>query len=379
MNFVAFRMLVGDRAKYLGLLFAIAFSTFLMTNQVSIFAGIMNRTQNQVLDVVDAKIWVTDPETEYIDEIKPMSENDLYAVRGTPGVQWAVRFFKGLPVARAENGKFRQAILLGVDDATLVGAPRQMLMGSMADLRHPDGLVIDRTGYRFFFPDGPIELGRILEMNDHRARIVGVCEAGAPFATFPVIYTRYSNAVRYAGLERNTLSVVLAEPDAGLTAAEVARRIAARTGLRAMTSREFGWSTIQYYLDNTGIPVNFGVTVAIAVIVGTVIVGQTFYLFVSDNIRQFAALKAIGVTNLRIGAMIVQQSLIVSAIGYAFGLALAATFFLAFKEVPKTRGIVLLWPIAAGTAAVIFTIVLAASALSIRRVVRLEPAVVFRN
>jgi hypothetical protein len=30
MNFVAIKMLTGDRAKYLGLIFAIAFSTFLL-------------------------------------------------------------------------------------------------------------------------------------------------------------------------------------------------------------------------------------------------------------------------------------------------------------------------------------------------------------
>ena len=44
MNFVALRMLTGDSAKYLGLVFAIAFSTFLLENQTSIFAGIMSRT-----------------------------------------------------------------------------------------------------------------------------------------------------------------------------------------------------------------------------------------------------------------------------------------------------------------------------------------------
>ncbi len=39
MSFVAWRMLTGDRAKYLGLIFAIAFSTFLLENQASIFAA----------------------------------------------------------------------------------------------------------------------------------------------------------------------------------------------------------------------------------------------------------------------------------------------------------------------------------------------------
>jgi putative ABC transport system permease protein len=77
MNFVAFRMLTGDRAKYLGLIFAIAFSTFLLENQTSIFANIMKRTGHQVLDVTDADVWVMDPKTRYFDETKAMKDTDL--------------------------------------------------------------------------------------------------------------------------------------------------------------------------------------------------------------------------------------------------------------------------------------------------------------
>ena len=58
MNFVALKILTGDRAKYLGLIFAIAFSTFLLQNQTSIFAGILKRNGRQILDVTDAEIWV---------------------------------------------------------------------------------------------------------------------------------------------------------------------------------------------------------------------------------------------------------------------------------------------------------------------------------
>jgi putative ABC transport system permease protein len=66
MNFVALRMLTRDRAKYVGLIFAIAFSTFLLENQSSIFAGIMKRTTHQILDITDADIWVMDKKTLYI-------------------------------------------------------------------------------------------------------------------------------------------------------------------------------------------------------------------------------------------------------------------------------------------------------------------------
>ena len=60
MNWIALRMLTGDRAKYLGLIFGVTFATFLMSQQVSVFMGVLRRTGNAILDVRDADIWVMD-------------------------------------------------------------------------------------------------------------------------------------------------------------------------------------------------------------------------------------------------------------------------------------------------------------------------------
>src|SRR5438045_2633904 len=158
-------MLLGDRAKYLGLIFAIAFSSFLMSHQSSIFAGIMSRTTSQIQDVHDASLWVMDKYTQYFDEVKALTDSDVYRVRGVNGIQWAVPLFKGQPRAKGPDGTFRVVILLGVDDTTLVGAPRDMVLGSIDGLREPDGIIVDRSGYEFFFPKQPLGLGRTLEMN----------------------------------------------------------------------------------------------------------------------------------------------------------------------------------------------------------------------
>jgi putative ABC transport system permease protein len=379
MNFVAVQMLIGDRAKYLGLIFAVAFSTFLMSHQSSIFAGIMNRTTSQIKDIKDANIWVMDPKTQYFDEVKALTDDDVYRVRGVPGVEWAVPLFKGLPRAKAFDGNFRVVIMLGVDDATLVGAPRDLVLGSPEDLRRPDSVLVDRAGYEFFFPKQPYVLGKTLELNDHRVSIQGIFNSSPPFQNLPVFYARYSQAVTYVGRERNLLSFVLAKAQPGLSDDEVCRRIAAATGLHAATANSFGWQTIRYYIAHTGIPVNFGITIAIALVVGTIVAGQTFYIFTLENLKQFGALKAIGVTNWRITGMILLQALMVGVIGYSIGIAMTAAFFEITKGNLDLRGFVLFWQIAAGTGAVVLFIVMAASLMSIRRVLVLEPAVVFRG
>ena len=379
MNFVALRMLTGDRAKYLGLIFAIAFSTFLLQNQTSIFAGVMKRTGSHITDVTDADVWVMDPATKYFEETKALKDTDLLRVRGVTGVDYAVRLFKGQPVARTPGGNFSATVVLGLDDATLVGAPRKMVMGSWESLREPDAIVIDRAGYMLLFPGEPLKLDRTLEMNDHLVRIAGISEASASFSSFPIIHARYSEAVNFLGRERSQMAFVLARPQAGVSPEELTQRIREGAGLKARTTDEFWWDCIRYYLAHTGIPVNFGITISIAIIIGLVVSGQTFYLFTVENLKQFGALKAIGVTNARLMGMILLQALTAGFIGYAFGTGMAAVFFELFSQKTATRGIILMWQNVLGVGGLMFLVVIAASLLSIRRVLVLEPAAVFRG
>jgi putative ABC transport system permease protein len=399
MGWIALKMLVGDRAKFLGIVLGLTFAALLITQQGSIFCGLMLRTCAQITDITGADLWVMDQAVRYIDDVKPMLENNLYRVRGVEGVRWAVPLYKGQarvkinpPVARGNQSTvIEQVILLGLDDATLVGAPPpyKILAGGLRDLRLPDAVIVDNVRLQKLYPDEPWDelralgrpfyarfLRRQLEMNDHRAIIVGVCEATRTFQSNPVVYTTYTRAKGYAPQERKILSYILAKTEPGSSPETVARKIAAMTGLGAKTSSEFMWMTIDYYLRYTGIPFNFGVTALLGFLVGTAIAGQTFYNFTIENIRQFGALKAMGATNTRIVAMILLQALVVGLLGYGLGVGLAALFGwriqateLAFFTPSQ------LLPI---TACAIVLICGLSSVFSVQRVIRLEPAIVFR-
>ena len=142
MNWIAWKMLTGDTAKFLGLVLGVGFAAFLMAQQVSVFMGILKRTGSQIIDISDANIWVMDPKVRFVDEAPPLPSTDLYRVRGVPGVEWAVPFFKGQARVRLEDGKFRNVMLLGLDDNTYVGAPHKMLLGNLSDLSLPVWLLV---------------------------------------------------------------------------------------------------------------------------------------------------------------------------------------------------------------------------------------------
>jgi putative ABC transport system permease protein len=377
-TWIAWKMLIGNRGKYLGIVLGIAFAALLIAQQASIFCGLMYMTTGQIRDVKGVDIWVMDPNVAFVDDIKPMSENELFRVRGVPGVDWAVRFYKGLARARLPSGKFQQIILLGLDEGSLVGAPAEMLVGDVRDLYQPDALIIDDAGYTQLWPDEPFQTGKVIEMNDRRGVVVGVCTASRTFQTFPVVYTRFSQAVQFVPTERKVLSFVLAQAEPGRSPQALCQEIVRQTGLLARTHKDFVWDTIWYYFKNTGIPMNFGITVLLGFIVGTAIAGQTFYLFTVENIRQFGTLKAMGTSNLRIVGMVMLQALQVGAIGYCLGVGGAAGFGWLMKQNTKLA-FLMPWQVPVITAIAVMVIILLSSLLSIRKVLVVEPAIVFKG
>jgi putative ABC transport system permease protein len=147
-NFVALRMLVGDRAKYLGIIVGLTFASLLITQQLAIFTGLMSRTFGAISDLGQPDVWVMDEKVQFIDDIKPLQDTQLYRVRGVSGVEWAVPLYKGLLKARLSNGSFQTVNLYGLDDATLIGGPPAMVEGRLDDLRRSEGVIVDEVGAR---------------------------------------------------------------------------------------------------------------------------------------------------------------------------------------------------------------------------------------
>ena len=110
---------------------------------------------------------------------------------------------------------------------------------------------------------------------------------------------------------------------------------------------------------------------------GTIVAGQTFYIFTIENLKQFGALKAMGVTNSRLIGMILLQALVVGGAGYGLGVGMTAIFFEATSPITHLAGLYMT-PVAFGAVGVaVFFIIMLTALISIRRVLVLEPAVVF--
>jgi putative ABC transport system permease protein len=378
-------MLMGDRGKYLGLIMGLTFAALLITQQSAIFTGLMTRTYSFINDLSQPDIWVMDPKVQFIDDIKPLQDTELFRVRGVTGVEWAVPLYKGLLKARLEDGNFQIVNVLGLDDATLIGGPPQMIEGNLSDLRRQDAIIVNDVGAQTRLAKRPkeaggkttpLQVGDILEINDRRAVVVGISRVSRTFQSQPVIYTTYSRATSFAPRERKLLSFVLVKAADGVNLKEVAQKIRQGTGLAAYTAQEFKDLTYNFYMKSTGIPINFGIAVMLGFLIGTAIAGQTFYNFTLENLRYFGTLKAMGTTNGVLLRMILLQAIVVGVLGFGLGVGGAALFGYLMRGSELAFRLVTEILLLAGGA--IGLIIVLSALISIRKVMKLEPAIVFK-
>lgn len=384
MYLIALKMLFGDKGKYVSMIVGISFSTLIMTQQPSILVGLLSRTYSFIRDVSAPDIWVMDTGVQFVEENKPLRDTELTRIRSVSGIAWAVPLYKGLQRAKLPDGSTKTLDVTGIDDATLIGAPAKIIHGSLTNLKRPDAIFVDQeaanTRLRVKVSETetrPLALGDMIEINDKRAHIVGIIKATRNFVLQPQIYTTYNRALSFAGTAKRSLTYVLVKVKTGEDPKQICTQITQRTGLRAQTADEFSDANLNYWMKSTGIPINFGISVLLGFIVGTAVVGQTFFNFVQENIKHYAVLKAMGLRNTTLSKMVILQACVVGIIGYGIGVGLASLFALKFHDsvLAVRMPPILLFFSGMG----VLLIILTAAIISVKRVIRVDPAVVFRG
>lgn len=373
----AYKMLIGKKASCIGVIFGIFLATLLISQQSAIFLGLVARSYRIVTDISEPTIWVMDPATESEDKLRTLPLNYVDIVRGTPGVQWAVPLSSTLIPVVTPMGKFEMSQLYGIDDATLIGAPTEMLEGSIRDLRSEGAVIVDvhsaNGSLSTTAPDGskvPLKLGNTLEINGNRAVVVGICNVTQGFYPQPIIYTSFSQFQHYNPGMINRMSFVLAKTDPDVNLQTVANAINNNPGLHALTRDQFKDQIADFFLK-TGILINFGLSVALGIIIGFSIAGQIFYIMTSENVTYYALIKAVGGTERMILEMIIFQAAIVGVIGYALGIGVTVLWGMAIKG--TTLAFLFPWQLLLFTGAIVLVICIFTAALSIQKVFRADP------
>lgn len=384
MYYIALKMLFGDKAKYYALIAGISFAAIIMTQQPSIFLGLISRTFSFVGDISEPDIWAMDQGVKFAEEGKPIRDIELLRIRSINGVKWAVPMLKMLVRGKLPDGSQSTVDITGIDDASLIGAPFRILEGKIEMLRGQNTIFVDKnaaeTKLRVQIDENnsrPLRVGDVLELNDRRAVVAGIFKATRNFVLQPQIFASYSNALKFVPSGRKNLGYVLVKAKDDADHELLKANIERVTGLKALGKQEFKDANLDYWMSQTGIAINFGISVLLGFIVGAAIAGQTFYGFVLENLKYYAVLKAMGVTNGKLIRIVLLQAGMVGFIGYGLGVGITALFgmnfidtILAFRMAPE----ILLF---AGSG--VLLIISLAAIVGVKKVISVDPSSVFRG
>ena len=370
---LALRNLLHDRIRLVVTLVGIVFAVVLINVQVGLFLGFA-KTASSLIDHSGADLWIMPLGTRDVDQVEPMTDRKLYQALAVPGVERASGLNVEFAYFKKPDGGTESTLIVGFDLATGFGGPWNVSEGDVRSLRFPDTIMIDQF-YREKL--GVTHLGQVVEIGDHRARVVGFTEGIRSFTQSPYVFTSNRTALDYSRIQENQTKYVLISllPGADLqfVKSELARRV---PGVEIKTAAQFSRQTQFYWLFTTGAGSALLLAAVMGLAVGVVIVSQTLYATTVDHLPEFGTLRAIGASRRYIYGVIIRQAVLSALVGYTLGLLITVLIVHWVRDL----GPVILLPSWMMAGMLVLTIVMCVGAalISIKKVTRLDPTAVFK-
>lgn len=372
---LARRLIRHQPLRYLAALFGVSAAAGLAFIQLGLYFG-FKQSASVVVDNVRGDVWVCGQYVENFDFPQPVDDRLLELVGGTPGVAWAEPLIVVFCAWKLADGGTESVEVIGYNPKSGVGRPWRTCAGFTEDLARPGAVSVDVTTAAKL---DNATLGYKTEINGVAAKVAVLTAGCRSFQGHPMIFTSLNNARSFgrSRIGRDQIHYVVAglEADADLDA--VLRRLNQLPYMHAYSKAEFSRRAQDYWLTKTSAGVILALTALMGLAVGVVVAGQVLYTATLEHIREYGTLKAMGATNRQVGGAVVAQAILGALPAHllAGGLLWTARHFISGKGIHIAVDLkTFLW-------LGIFTVLVcvAASLLSVWRILRLDPADVFRG
>jgi putative ABC transport system permease protein len=375
---LAFKAMLADRGRLLTSLLGVGFSVVLVNLQGGLLLGMIQKA-SLLVDYGRADIWVGHRHMNNVDIGTFIPDRWVHRIRGLEGVERAEPYVVMFGQMTMADGKFENVVVVGSETATLLGNAWVMADGDPRAVRSPDGILVDVLDSDRL---GGCSVGDVREINGHRAKIVGMTHGIVSFTTNPYVFTTLNRARdhfgRTVGVPRDKCCYFLVKARPGVDLKDLCARIRARVPELDVYDRDtYSWMCMEYWLTRTGIGISFGLAALLGLLVGLAVVAQTLYASVTERIKEFGTLKALGAGDGSIGCFPLAQAVGNSVIGSAVGL-LGSLAIARGMSTPRAP-VVLTWQVSSLSVVLVALVCLAAAALPYLRIRRIDPAIVLRS
>ncbi|MFK8184933.1 MAG: ABC transporter permease DevC [Phormidesmis sp.] len=377
---VAWLNLLHERTRLAVAIAGVAFAVLLIFMNLG-FLGALITTTTNFYNEFDADIFLSSPETLEISSTTVFPRDRLYQAEGIDGVQRAMPLYSGYLIWRnPEPPHTSRAMFVygyNIDDPAFL-LPELNTPEARRTLQRPDTVFYDVLSRPEF---GPQDIGLTTEADRRRITIGGHYSLGGGFSADGTLIMSDQNFVRYLSprpLELIDTGLIQVEEGADPQRVAKALRQMLPDDVDVFTKAEIIFRDQTYWISSTSIGFIFGLGVVVSFIVGIVIVYQILYTDIRDHLGEYATMKAMGYRNRYLFSVVLQEALILAAMGYVPGLIVSLGLYELTRN--ATAGSL---PVAMDMGRVVFVMILtvlmcsASGLISVRKAISTDPAEIF--
>lgn len=368
----AIQTLWFERRRYFAGVLAVAFSAVLMAVQGGVLVGLV-ATVSAPVDQSPADIWVTIPHTPSADNAGPISLHWRNRLMMMPEIAQTDEFIQQFSRWFNPNVGYVLVIVCGVNLSDSSLGPLEKLTPEMrVALSEPGAVVVDERDKRKL---GVSKIGDTAQINHTVVRVVGFMK-DMECMTGSYVFCSIPTARRALIYYPNETTYLLARVASNESLTQAIDAIRAHTDLDAFSKEEFSSMSRWYWILQTKSGLAVGFTALLGLLVGAVVTSQTLYSATAALLRELAVLKSLGVPHWRMNLFVVEQSMVIGAVGLTVGLPLAY-FFEAVGNAVGTK-IDIALSLTTTTAAVILGMALVSGMVALRSLNKVDPAELLR-
>ena len=371
---IAIRNLLHDKVRLVVTLTGVVFAVVLIAVQAGLFVGFTSATST-VIDNTRADIWIAARGMRNFDVTQALPQKAYYQAMSVPGIEDVRRLVVQFANWKKPDGGTESVEVVGYDLSGGIGQPWNVVEGSVSSLNLTDTVIIDEV-YKEKL--GVKRLGDTVEVNGHRLRVVALTRGIRSFTTSPYIFCALPIAQTINNLREGRFTYLVVKVAPGASLEKVKRDLLARVdGVDVFTGREFSFKTQQYWMFTTGAGLALLIAAVLGLVVGVVVVAQTLYATTMDHRAEFGTLRAMGAANWYIYRIIIIQALASALAGYTLGISLSYVIV----QFSEKGGASILLPgwLAGGLFVVTVCMCVGAALVSINKVTRIDPVMVFKG
>lgn len=332
--------LTSERKRFAVAIAGITFAVTMMLFQIGLH-GALYRQVVGPLQLLDCDIVLVGANYEYFGVGRGFPIVRLYQSRALAEVADANFLKLGCASFKnVDNGKERDIFIIAFDPSKNVFTAQDIKRNSESLKR--DGAILYDAASRGQYgdvvqkyktqPDGKLRT----EIAGKKTTITGLIKIGPTFAADGNILTSLKTFSKiWQGSPDGVVDVgtIKLKPGSDAKVAVEKLKKILPEDVVVMTKGDFIKAEKEYWSVRTPIGFVIGASMAVALFVGAVIVYQILYTDVSDHIPEYATLKAIGFSDSFFVWIIIQESLILSVLGFIPGAIFSEALYILTRNV----------------------------------------------